>query len=386
MPHAPRPSPFQYPEDAHRHVQLAVEQYTKIFGSPPEGVWPAEGSISPEVMKIFEQHEIEWTLSDEANLWRSLEHSEHDRGQLYQPFGLEDGRLTVFFRDRDLSDAVGFRYARMSAEQAVLSFTNQVVDSVSNAGDRPLVVVALDGENPWEYYQNDGFEFLEELYTTLLAHEQIETVTLRDAAKNNEKTNLKTIATGSWIDGDFSVWIGSPTENKAWNLLRDVRAVFATKSHSLSPESRVATERLIMRAQSSDWFWWYGDRFESADDGDFDRMFRGLIGRAYTCMDSPIPAEVYRPLANAQSANTHTAPKQALNPDFSLQPSRKIDWYDAGVVYPKTGSMASGNEQFECLRFGFDSRRLFFRFESKNDLSADPIVHLEITIDGHKER
>ena len=70
------------------------------------------------------------TLSDEANLWRSLDHREHDRGQLYQPFGLEGGQLTVFFRDRDLSDAVGFRYARMSAEHAVLSFTNQVVDSV----------------------------------------------------------------------------------------------------------------------------------------------------------------------------------------------------------------------------------------------------------------
>ena len=129
----------------------------------------------------------------------------------------------------------------------------------------------------------------------------------------------------------------------------------------------------------------YGERFESADDGDFDRMFRGLIGRAYTCMDSPVPAEVYRPLANSKSSNTHTVPKQALNPDFSLQPSRKIDWYDAGVVYPKTGSMASGNEQFECLRFGFDSRHFFFRFESKSDLSADPVTHIELTIDGRKE-
>ena len=176
MPNAARPERFQSPDDARRQVALAVESHQQIFQEPPCGMWPAEGSVSPEALALLHEYGLRWAVTDEAILWRSLGDRVQDRGDLYHPYKVKGIDTTLFFRDRDLSDAMGFRYARMDTKDGVQSFLNQVLEISSlKVPDSPLVVVALDGENPWEYYQNDGRDFLEELYNCLDQHEQITT-------------------------------------------------------------------------------------------------------------------------------------------------------------------------------------------------------------------
>src|SRR5262249_27910561 len=34
-----------YPEDAAVHLRRAIEQHQRVFGQPPRGMWPAEGSV-----------------------------------------------------------------------------------------------------------------------------------------------------------------------------------------------------------------------------------------------------------------------------------------------------------------------------------------------------
>ena len=48
-------------------------------------------------------------------------------------------------------------------------------------------------------------DFLEELYNCLDQHEQITTTRLCDTLEASR--SIETLATGSWIDGDFGVWI-----------------------------------------------------------------------------------------------------------------------------------------------------------------------------------
>lgn len=363
MPNAPRPVRFQSPDDARRQVSLAVESHHKVFQEPPCGMWPAEGSVSPEALALLHEYGLRWAVTDEAILWRSLGMNAKDRGDLYHPYKVNEIDTTLFFRDRDLSDAMGFRYARMDTQDGVQSFINQVLNVSSfQVPDSPLVVVALDGENPWEYYRNDGRDFLEALYNCLEEHDQITTTRLCDTLDAHR--SLDTLATGSWIDGDFGVWIGGATENKAWGLLKRASDALESKVDQLAPHANQAARRMLLRAQSSDWFWWYGDRFESADDADFDALFRGLLRGVYMTIDLPVPEDVDIPLVGTVDQNEIKPPLALISPDFTQSQTPLISWADAGQCTNRTGSMAITSHLFGTVFFGFDQQRLYFRILS----------------------
>ena len=84
-----------------------------------------------------------------------------------------------------------------------------------------MVSVILDGENAWEFYKNNAKEFFEHLYTLLEEQVWCETILFEDIDKIEElkKHNLNHLATGSWIHGNFDIWIGNSEKNKAWELL-----------------------------------------------------------------------------------------------------------------------------------------------------------------------
>ena len=57
FPHAggsERPFRFVHPEDARDHVQRALDLFARCFGSPPVGMWPAEGAVSEAAAEVFE--------------------------------------------------------------------------------------------------------------------------------------------------------------------------------------------------------------------------------------------------------------------------------------------------------------------------------------------
>lgn len=63
-----RPSRFSHPEDADAQVAQAIEAYTRWFGRPPQGMWPAEGAVSQQVVSLFARHGVRWIASDQGVL------------------------------------------------------------------------------------------------------------------------------------------------------------------------------------------------------------------------------------------------------------------------------------------------------------------------------
>ncbi len=54
-----------------------------------------------------------------------------------------------------------------------------------------------------------------------------------------------------------------------------------------------AYEELLI-AEGSDWFWWYGDDHSSAQDKEFDELFRRHLRNAYEALGLEPPAELHR--------------------------------------------------------------------------------------------
>jgi alpha-amylase/alpha-mannosidase (GH57 family) len=59
---------FRYPEDVRGHIEMGFETAEKIFGKNVSGIWPAEGSISNEILDMLVDYNIKWIGADEQIL------------------------------------------------------------------------------------------------------------------------------------------------------------------------------------------------------------------------------------------------------------------------------------------------------------------------------
>ncbi|MFH0899019.1 MAG: glycoside hydrolase family 57 protein, partial [Pseudomonadota bacterium] len=160
------PARFAFPEDALAQIKLAQIAHERTFGSLPKGMWPPEGSLSTEAIALYETCGLAWLAGDEEVLVRSLgidptatNAVARARTRHYHHRG-----VSLFFRNRDLSDRIGFRYSELPAATAVADF----LAGVQGCGESQGVVgVFLDGENAWEGYPRHGADFLFSLYDAL---------------------------------------------------------------------------------------------------------------------------------------------------------------------------------------------------------------------------
>lgn len=403
-PEMPLPKrPFQHPEDAEEQVKRAVEFYERLFGRRPRGMWPAEGSVAPDIIPIIAKYGIEWIASDEEVLAHSLgQPIRRDlRGNvlnadtLYRGYWAQHGgsRLRMVFRDHHLSDLIGFQYAGWDPEDAAEDLVRrfELIAKMPEREGRPwLVPIILDGENCWEHYERDGLPFLRALYDRLSISGALETITLGDYFDRfpPERTLPKLFA-GSWINHDFSIWIGHREDNRSWDYLHDVRdAIVNHITHhgeNLTPEQIEQAWRSLYIAEGSDWNWWYGEDHSSGMDDLFDQLYRDHLTAACRAVGLEPPGFLRIPISR------HTAPREATQPVSFISPNLDghvthfYEWYGAGHYDPALASTAMhpGRMRLQHLYFGFDADNLYFRidpdpslFHSEEPLTVELSLHL----------
>ncbi|MBI2773688.1 MAG: glycoside hydrolase [Chloroflexi bacterium] len=298
--------PFAYPDDARVQLEDAMTSHQKAFGARPRGVWPSEGAVSPEAADAIAQAGLMWFASDEGVLARSVGMELHrdeiealvQPDLLYRPYRLKNGAFAIF-RDRVLSDRIGFAYGGMDAGDAV----NDLITKLARARDRLpdqggpwLAPIILDGENAWEGYPNNGNDFLRRLYGALEADDRFETVRVSEYLTANPPTvELPNLHSGSWIDADFRVWIGEQSHAAAWNALEVTRS-FAQKQWGGLRDMPSNVRQALMVAEGSDWFWWYSSRNSSPEDAVFDALFRSNLEVVWFLAGAEPPEVVRQPL------------------------------------------------------------------------------------------
>ncbi len=325
-PGAARPSlRFARPEDARAQITRAIAFHERMFGRPPAGMWPSEGSVSDAAIQLMSEAGIKWIATDEDILSRSLNvalprdgygHAERP-DVLYRAYRVGANGPAAFFRDHTLSDRIGFHYQSWDSGAAAHDFIERVREAgrrftVATGGEVGTVAVILDGENAWEHYPGGGRPFLRALYGGLEACPDIQTVTMTEASVE-KALELPSIFPGSWINADFYIWIGHRDDHRAWTQLGQLRSAFDARAGSVSPEARERAFEEILVAEGSDWFWWYGDDHSSDHDREFDDLFRRHLRNAYAALDLPVPDELH-------VSNITTGP----GPD-RLAPSARLD-------------------------------------------------------------
>lgn len=400
---------YKRPEDAREQLRRAREYHERVFGKTPAGLWPSEGSVSDQALGLAVEEGFEWFGTDEGVLGRTLNVGffrdanllPANASRLYQPWRVQLGERSLhgLFRDHHLSDLIGFVYSRMEGKAAAADLHSRLRYLGEHVqGEEPLTVsLFLDGENAWEYYPGNGREFLREFYRRIQDDGDFRALTASEAiaAADHEGTTTG-IFPASWINANFDVWIGHSEDVTAWDLLWDAREAYARgKEAREKARPNAPTEAALQKAyesllaaEGSDWCWWFGPEHSTANDAEFDELYRKHLTSVYLALGQIAPDELAKPIKQKPERALHLRPTEYLHVEVNGRDSSYFEWLGAGLYAPERrgGAMHGRVYYLKEMRYGFDQERLSVRVDVFSEALADlEEAELRVTIHAASE-
>jgi alpha-amylase/alpha-mannosidase (GH57 family) len=390
---------FRHPEDAREQLLRGINLHQNVFGVRPQGVWPSEGSVSEEVLGIAQSLGVKWMATDEEVLGRSLgiSFSRDSHGhltgdlaaKLYAIHRFENGKteMHMIFRDHTISDLIGFVYSGMPPQEAashLMLNIRQSAQPVLDTGNDAVVPIILDGENAWEYYPQSGREFLRRFYDALQGEPGVEAVTVSEAiARHKHFAPLRSLVPGSWIHANFNVWIGAAEDNRAWDYLYNARNFYSQAAPAASATQRQLAFEEILIAEGSDWNWWYGPEHHSANDREFDELYRKHLSNVYQALGARPPDYLAQPILGGVMRPSVVPQTAYIHPRITGDMVRYFEWMGAAVYTADRRAGAMHGKQFllDAVRAGIDETYVYGRLDfAENQVPAadfELVVNLE---------
>jgi alpha-amylase/alpha-mannosidase (GH57 family) len=398
---------FCHSEDAREQLRRSLDLHEHVFGIRPRGVWPSEGSVSEEVLALAHELGIDWMASDEGVLGRTINFNfGRDSGGKFPPEGpdklytvyryeKENARMHLLFRDHQLSDLIGFVYSGMKAGDAadhLMYSIRSSAQAVLDQGRDAVVPIILDGENAWEFYPESGREFLRRFYSALQEDPEIEAVTVSEAiVRQQELGRLASLIPGSWINANFNVWIGAVEDNRSWDYLSAARDFYTQAEASAQPAARELVWEELLIAEGSDWNWWYGPEHHSANDREFDELYRKHLGNVYQALGAAPPEYLAQPICAGVGRPVFVPQTAYIHPRIEGDLVRYFAWVGAAMYTADrhSGAMHGRQVLLDSVYAGIDEQNLYGRVDfagtPPND-DYDLLVNIEATAGSQRAR
>lgn len=316
----------EYPDglgSAKKHLDI-MDNYGSKSDKDIKALWPSEGALSSQALDLFNEYGINICASGEELLSLSSGMDVHKpvsiQGRnaipLYRVYKWKNTNLKIIFRDSRLSDLIGFTYAKWRGDDAANDLAGKL-NLIDDFDKEAVVAIILDGENAWEYYHENGFYFLNDLYSLISAQVKITPLFIEDIYKQNEQDSclkLDYIYPGSWVNGNLGMWVGEEQKNKAWVLLCHAKEEFLKWANGLMDNEKNRSDKIIkkkidlalrqlMAAEGSDWFWWLGKDSPIFSQSSMEKIFRNFLKNIYIIMDKPIPNHLFHSLASTKKTD-----------------------------------------------------------------------------------
>ena len=374
--------------DAKLQTKMALDRMEELFGVRPKGIWPSEQCIDSKVMNMLNQLGVNWTIADEGILSDSInfEFARDFRGYIEDPYHLlktYDYKGTkILFRDAIIPNLIGFEYPNHSPEASANDLYDRIktIQSklLSSPDENHILTIAMDGENCWENYKEDGNTFLTTLYSMIENDPTLETVLISDYMERDTQKNLNKIASGSWVNRNFKLWIDEPLKDLAWNYLKQVRDDLSksVKENPLNPNIEAARRELFI-CEGSDWFWWYGEPNDSGRDNIFDYIFREHLKNIYKYMGKQEPEYLDIPLLSA-IAKPSRYPKGEFTPKLNGDDQDDDSWLNAGCIKIPDGPVLKENKFYDKICFGYDKDFFYLRLYINEYIKKEKVVSKQV--------
>ncbi len=365
--------------DAKMQIQRALDRMEELFGERPRGIWASEQCVSKRTLQLLNDCGVDWSISDENVLASSIDFEFiHDfKGYLEDPYHLlktykfKTGKsnIKMIFRDSTISNLISFEYGQHNP----IATANDLYDRIkiiqskilSSPDNDHLLTIALDGENCWENYADDGNTFIDTLYSLISEDSTLETVLISEYIDRiKDHKDLKKIENSKSLNNTYKLWINEPVKDIAWTYLKHARDDFSdfVKREPKHPNINKAREELFI-CEGSDWFWWYGEPNSSGKDGLFDYIFRNHLKNIYNLLDLDYPKFLDEPLLGLTSTEPSNYPKGLISPQISGKIDYTVnEWANSGCIEIPDGPVLRESKLFDKICFGNDRENFYLRF------------------------
>jgi hypothetical protein len=161
---------------------------------------------------------------------------------------------------------------------------------------------------------------------------------------------------------------------QAWNLLRDARDFYAKAAqHRAQGEPGAPTEQQLAKAfeslltaEGSDWCWWYGPHHSSANDPEFDALYRKHLTEVYASLGVEAPEVLAQPIKKKPERALVVPPTAYLRVRVDGRETSYFEWLGAGLYSADRQSGAMHGRAFYLheLHYGFDKENLYIRVDA----------------------
>jgi hypothetical protein len=277
-------------------------------------------------------------------------------------------------------------YSGMPAQEAAVHLLRNIQEAaqpVLNKGSDVVFPIILDGENAWEYYPQSGREFLRRFYAALESTPGIEAVTVAEAiSRHANHAPLKTLTPGSWIHANFNVWIGAPEDNRAWDYLGYARDFYAQAASRVTEQQRKLAFEELLIAEGSDWNWWYGPEHHSANDREFDELYREHLSNVYRALGGTPPEYLAQPIIGAAARPAFIPQTAYIHPRIAGDMVRYFEWIGAAMYTAdqRSGAMHGRSFLLDSVYAGIDENNLYGRLDFSGappDGVFDLVINME---------
>ena len=294
------------------------------------------------------------------------------------------------FRDHRLSDLIGFVYSGMPAQDAANHLIRNIKDSARpllDQGKNAVVSIILDGENAWEYYPQSGREFLRRFYDALQRDEQIEPVTICEAIARHAEADFGQLhrAGSGLVDRRQLQRVDRRAGRQSrlglcWPKLATITIttpiVFPKRS------GKLAWEELLI-AEGSDWNWWYGPEHHSANDRDFDELYRKHLSNVYHALEGIPPEELSTPIISGVPRPSYIPQTAYVRARVDGLISGYFEWMGAASYTSDQRTSAMHGKQFllDAVYAGLDADSISGRLDFHHEVPQDAyrlVINLEV--------
>ena len=146
-------------------------------------------------------------------------------------------------------------------------------------------------------------------------------------------------------------------------------------------QRKLAFEEILI-AEGSDWNWWYGPEHHSANDRDFDELYRKHLSNVYQALGATPPDYLAQPITGAEVRPAFTPQTAYIHPRITGDKVRYFEWMGAAIYTADERAGAMHGKQFllDSVYAGIDSVRLWttgLQRETAPDKAYDVVVNLE---------
>ncbi|MEM0505740.1 MAG: glycoside hydrolase family 57 protein [Thermosphaera sp.] len=260
-------SVFNAPEIISEELKYGMEITRRVMeGYQPLGVWTPEMSFSMDLVDIYYDAGVEYTILDDKCHLLPAEGEKNSKYEPYLVLNSSSGKhITVFFRDQELSDLIGFKNEFESAIHAWRNaYETSLIISRKILTEKPRVLtLALDGENWMIFAKNPPFTahffdklliYLESLYDLGV----LRMTSLRDVYENVPVRRILTkIPSTTWLC-TYRKWRGQIQDQESyWVKVKEI--YLRIKSYEDAIRGRDESSNLarwaLWHALDSDYWW-----------------------------------------------------------------------------------------------------------------------------------